>query len=163
MLFGLREYRGEPHRVEPIGIFNEVEFFDDSKGTNVGATVAALAGLGADRKVIVILGGEGKGQDFSPLVAPVARYARAVVLIGRDAPLIEASLLEAGVPLIHADSMNQAVTLANAKAHAGDAVLMSPACASFDMFDNYEHRARAFCAAVREIASAAGVELEGGL
>jgi UDP-N-acetylmuramoylalanine--D-glutamate ligase len=163
MLFGLREYRGEPHRVEPIGIFNEVEFFDDSKGTNVGATVAALAGLGADRKVIVILGGEGKGQDFSPLVVPVARYARAVVLIGRDAPLIEASLLEAGVPLIHADSMNQAVTLANAKAHAGDAVLMSPACASFDMFDNYEHRARAFCAAVREIASAAGVELEGGL
>jgi UDP-N-acetylmuramoylalanine--D-glutamate ligase len=163
MLFGLREYRGEPHRVEPIGIFNEVEFFDDSKGTNVGATVAALAGLGADRKVIVILGGEGKGQDFSPLAEPVARYARAVVLMGRDAPIIEASLLEAGVPLIHAGSMVQAVTLANAKAHAGDAVLMSPACASFDMFDNYEHRARAFCEAVREIASAAGVELEGGL
>ena len=163
MLYGLREYRGEPHRVEPIGIFNEVEFFDDSKGTNVGATVAALAGLGADRKVIVILGGEGKGQDFSPLAEPVARYARAVVLIGRDAPLIEAALLDAGVPLIHAESMAQAVALANAKAHAGDAVLMSPACASFDMFDNYEHRARAFCEAVTEIASAAGVDLEGAL
>jgi len=163
MLYGLREYRGEPHRVEPIGIFNEVEFFDDSKGTNVGATVAALAGLGADRKVIVILGGEGKGQDFSPLAEPVARYARAVVLIGRDAPLIEAVLQEAGVPLVHAETMSQAVALANAKAHAGDAVLMSPACASFDMFDNYEHRARAFCEAVTEIASAAGVDLEGAL
>jgi UDP-N-acetylmuramoylalanine--D-glutamate ligase len=163
MLYGLREYRGEPHRVEPIGIFNEVEFFDDSKGTNVGATVAALAGLGADRKVIAILGGEGKGQDFSPLAEPVARYARAVVLIGRDASLIEASLIDAGVPLIHAESMAQAVALANAKAHAGDAVLMSPACASFDMFDNYEHRARAFREAVNEIASAAGVDLEGAL
>lgn len=163
MLYGLREYRGEPHRVEPIGIFNEVEFFDDSKGTNVGATVAALAGLGADRRVIVILGGEGKGQDFSPLAEPVARYARAVVLIGRDAPVIEAALQESGVPLVHADTMSQAVALANAKAHAGDAVLMSPACASFDMFDNYEHRARAFCEAVNEIASAAGVDMEGTL
>ena len=161
MLYGLREYRGEPHRVEPIGIFNEVEFFDDSKGTNVGATVAALAGLGADRRVIVILGGEGKGQDFSPLAEPVARYARAVVLIGRDAPVIEAALQGSGVPLVHADTMSQAVALANARAHAGDAVLMSPACASFDMFDNYEHRARAFCDAVNEIASAAGVDMEG--
>jgi UDP-N-acetylmuramoylalanine--D-glutamate ligase len=163
MLYGLREYRGEPHRVEPIGIFNEVEFFDDSKGTNVGATVAALAGLGADRRVVVILGGEGKGQDFSPLAEPVARYARAVVLIGRDAPVIEAALQESGVSLVHADTMSQAVALANAKAHAGDAVLMSPACASFDMFDNYEHRARAFCEAVNEIASAAGVDMEGAL
>ena len=92
ILFGLREYRGEPHRVEPIGILNGVEFFDDSKGTNVGATVAALQGLGADRKLVLILGGEGKGQDFAPLAAPVARYARAVVLIGRDAPLIRRGL-----------------------------------------------------------------------
>ena len=163
MLYGLREYLGEPHRVQPIGIFNEVEFFDDSKGTNVGATVAALNGLGADRKVIVILGGEGKGQDFSPLADPVGRYARAVVLIGRDAPLIRAALSDAGVPLVDAGSMDQAVALANAKAHAGDAVLISPACASFDMFDNYEHRARVFCEAVSEIASAAGVQMEGGL
>ena len=162
MLYGLREYRGEPHRVESIGLFNEVEFFDDSKGTNVGATVAALSGLGADRKVIAILGGEGKGQDFSPLAEPVARYARAVVLIGRDAPLIRAALEDTGVPLIDADTMAQAVAQANGKAHAGDAVLMSPACASFDMFDNYEHRARAFVAAVSDIASAAGVQMEGG-
>ena len=163
MLFGLREYRGEPHRLEPIGIFNEVEFFDDSKGTNVGATVAALNGLGADRKVSVIMGGEGKGQDFSPLADPVARYARAVVLIGRDAPLIAQALDDSGVPLIQAETMAQAVALANAKAHAGDAVLMSPACASFDMFENYEHRARAFCDAVSDIAKAAGVHMEGGL
>jgi UDP-N-acetylmuramoylalanine--D-glutamate ligase len=163
MLYGLREYRGEPHRVEPIGIFNEVEFFDDSKGTNVGATVAALCGLGADRKVVAIMGGEGKGQDFLPLAEPVARYARAVVLIGRDAPHIRAALAATGVPLLDADSMAQAVAQANRLAHAGDAVLMSPACASFDMFDNYEHRARVFLEAVSAIASAAGVELEGGL
>jgi UDP-N-acetylmuramoylalanine-D-glutamate ligase len=92
MLYGLREYRGEPHRVEPVGIVNDIEYFDDSKGTNVGATVAALQGLGAERKLVVILGGDGKGQDFAPLAAPVARFARAAVLIGRDAPLIRAVL-----------------------------------------------------------------------
>ena len=160
ILFGLREYRGEPHRVEPIGILNDVEFFDDSKGTNVGATVAALQGLGADRKVVLILGGEGKGQDFTPLAAPVARYARAVVLIGRDAPLIRQVLQDTGVTLVDAESMDTAVVQANQRAHAGDAVLMSPACASFDMFDNYEHRARVFCAAVQDLALAAGVDLE---
>ena len=162
ILFGLREYRGEPHRVEPIGILNGVEFFDDSKGTNVGATVAALQGLGVDRRVIVILGGEGKGQDFSPLAAPIARYARAVILIGRDAPLIREAMTESGVPLVDAASMEAAVAQANQRAHAGDAVLMSPACASFDMFDNYEHRARAFCAAVKDLALANGVDMETG-
>ena len=161
ILYGLREYRGEPHRVEPIGILNGVEFFDDSKGTNVGATVAALQGLGADRRVVVILGGEGKGQDFSPLAAPIARYARAVVLIGRDAPLIRQAIAETGTPVVDAESMDAAVIQANQRAHAGDAVLMSPACASFDMFDNYEHRARAFCAAVQELARANGVDMEG--
>ncbi len=160
ILFGLREYRGEPHRVEPIGILNDVEFFDDSKGTNVGATVAALQGLGADRKLVVILGGEGKGQDFTPLAAPLARYARAVVLMGRDAPLIREAIASADVPLVDADSMEAAVTLANARAHAGDAVLMSPACASFDMFKNYEHRAQVFCAAVKELALSSGVDME---
>jgi UDP-N-acetylmuramoylalanine--D-glutamate ligase len=163
VLYGLREYRGERHRVEAIGMVNEVEFFDDSKGTNVGATVAALNGLGADRKVVIILGGEGKGQDFSPLAAPVARHARAVVLIGRDAPLIRAALEDGDVPLVLAESMADAVAIANGKAHAGDAVLMSPACASFDMFDNYEHRAEVFVQAVGDLASAAGVELEGAV
>ena len=160
VLFGLREYRGEPHRVEPIGILNGVEFFDDSKGTNVGATVAALRGLGEDRKVVVILGGEGKGQDFAPLAAPVARYVRAVVLIGRDAMLIRAALAHTDVPLVDAESMAAAVVHANQRAHAGDAVLMSPACASFDMFDNYEHRAQAFCAAVKDLALADGIAME---
>ncbi len=163
VLYGLREYRGERHRVEPIGMINDVEFFDDSKGTNVGATVAALNGLGADRKVVIILGGEGKGQDFTPLAGPVARHARAVVLIGRDAPLLCTALQDCNVPLVLAQSMAEAVSLANGKAHAGDAVLMSPACASFDMFDNYVHRAEMFVQAVADLATAAGVELEGAV
>ena len=161
MLFGLREYRGEPHRVEAVGMVNGVEFFDDSKGTNVGATVAALNGLGEERKLVVILGGDGKGQDFSPLAAPVARFARAVLLIGRDAGLLRAALASTGVPLIDAPSMQEAVALAHGQAVAGDAVLMSPACASLDMFDNYVHRAAVFRDAVGQIAASAGVELEG--
>jgi UDP-N-acetylmuramoylalanine--D-glutamate ligase len=162
MLYGLREYRGEPHRVEPVGIVNEVEYFDDSKGTNVGATVAALQGLGAERKLVVILGGDGKGQDFAPLAAPVQRFARAAVLIGRDAPLIRAVLEPTGVHLLGGETMEQAVRLATQRAHAGDAVLMSPACASFDMFRNYEHRAEVFCAAVHTLADEAGALMEGG-
>ena len=150
MLYGLREYRGESHRVEPVTIVDEVEFFDDSKGTNVGATVAALSGLGEERRVVVVLGGEGKGQDFAPLAAPVRQYARAVVLIGRDAPLIEAALAATGVPLLHAASMEDAVKAAARRAHPGDAVLLSPACASFDMFKDYAHRAAVFCQAVQD-------------
>jgi UDP-N-acetylmuramoylalanine--D-glutamate ligase len=163
MLYGLREYRGEPHRVESVGVIDQVEYFDDSKGTNVGATVAALQGLGAERKLVVILGGEGKGQDFSPLAAPVSRFARAAVLIGRDAPQIRAALERTGVPLLDAGTMPEAVTVASQQARPGDAVLMSPACASFDMFRNYPHRAEVFCAAVRDIADAAGVELGGSV
>lgn len=161
MLFGLREYRGEPHRVEPVGIVNDVEYFDDSKGTNVGATVAALSGLGPDRRLVVILGGDGKGQDFSPLASPISRYARAVVLIGRDAAQIEAALQDTGVPLLHAATMPEAVQLCAQNAQAGDAVLMSPACASLDMFDNYAHRARVFCDAVQALADDAGQVLGG--
>jgi UDP-N-acetylmuramoylalanine--D-glutamate ligase len=156
MLYGLREYRGEPHRVEPVAIVGDIEYFDDSKGTNVGATVAALVGLGAERKIVVILGGDGKGQDFAPLASPVARFARAVVLIGRDAPAIRAAVQGSGVPLLDAGTMEDAVRVATERAHAGDAVLMSPACASFDMFDNYEHRARVFVAAVQALAQDAG-------
>ena len=161
MLYGLREYRGEPHRVEPVAMVNGVEYFDDSKGTNVGATVAALMGLGAERRVVVILGGDGKGQDFTPLAAPVARYARAVVLIGRDAPLIRTALQDAGVALLDAETLPHAVSLATQRAHAGDAVLMSPACASFDMFRDYEHRAEVFCETVRALADEAGQSAEG--
>jgi UDP-N-acetylmuramoylalanine--D-glutamate ligase len=163
MLYGLREYRGEPHRVEPVAIINEVEFFDDSKGTNVGATVAALQGLGAERRVVVILGGDGKGQDFSPLAEPVSRFARGVVLIGRDAPVIREALQGMDVPLHDAADMHAAVQQAAAIARSGDAVLMSPACASFDMFDNYGHRAEVFVQAVAGLAEAAGVAMEGVL
>jgi UDP-N-acetylmuramoylalanine--D-glutamate ligase len=163
MLYGLREYRGEPHRVEPVAIINEVEFFDDSKGTNVGATVAALQGLGADRRVVVILGGEGKGQDFSPLAEPVKRFARGVVLIGRDAPVIREALQSAGVRMLDADSMGAAVQQAATLAQSGDAVLMSPACASFDMFDHYGHRAEVFVQAVTQLAQDAGMSMQGGV
>lgn len=158
MLHGLREYRGEPHRVESVAIVNDVEYFDDSKGTNVGATVAALTGLGLERKLVLILGGEGKGQDFSPLADPVQRHVRAVVLIGRDAPLIK-EVLPRNIPMFDAASMEEAVSLAAQQATTGDAVLMSPACASFDMFDNYEHRARVFCDAVQALAREQGAVL----
>ncbi|MCX8517456.1 MAG: UDP-N-acetylmuramoyl-L-alanine--D-glutamate ligase, partial [Rhodoferax sp.] len=163
LLFGLREYRGEPHRVQSVGILDGVEFFDDSKGTNVGATVAALRGLGAERKLVLILGGEGKGQDFSPLAEPVARSARAVLLIGRDAPLIRQALATSGTPLLDASSMEDAVAQAQQQAHSGDAVLLSPACASFDMFQDYAHRARCFVAAVQQLGLTSGTELEQAL
>ena len=159
MLHGLREYRGEPHRVESVAVINGVEYFDDSKGTNVGATVAALSGLGAERKLVVILGGVGKDQDFSPLAAPVSRYARAVILIGRDAPLIKSALSNCSVDLLSAESMQESVNIAAEQAQPGDAVLMSPACASFDMFDDYKHRARVFCEAVQALALEEGVVL----
>ena len=161
MLYGLREYRGEPHRVQPIGTVQGVEYFDDSKGTNVGATVAALTGLGADRRIVLILGGLGKGQDFAPLATPVSRYVRAVVLIGRDAPQIREALQGEGVPLTDAADMESAVRIASEQARAGDAVLMSPACASMDMFRDYAHRAEVFVEAVRALAHDAGHELEG--
>ena len=154
MLYGLREYRGEPHRVESVDTLREIEYFDDSKGTNVGATVAALNSLGAERRIVAIMGGDGKGQDFAPLAAPVARYVRAVVLIGRDALQIRTVLADAGVALVDAESMAHAVQLASQRAHPGDAVLMSPACASFDMFNNYEHRAQVFIEAVAALADA---------
>jgi UDP-N-acetylmuramoylalanine--D-glutamate ligase len=155
MLHALRDYRGEPHRVEPVAVIGGVEAFDDSKGTNVGATVAALEGLGAEKapgKLVLILGGDGKGQDFAPLAAPVARHARAAALIGRDAEAIETVLAQAGVPLQRHDTLEAATAWCFAQAQAGDAVLLSPACASLDMFRNYGHRAEVFVAAVQALA-----------
>ena len=152
MLHGLRDYRGEPHRVQFITRCADIEVFDDSKGTNVGATVAALSGLGQDKapgKLLVILGGQGKGQDFSPLVAAVTRYARGVALIGQDAGLIESVLITCGVPLLHHANLAAATAWCLAQAEAGDAVLLSPACASLDMFRNYGHRAEVFVQAVQ--------------
>ncbi|MDP2132064.1 MAG: UDP-N-acetylmuramoyl-L-alanine--D-glutamate ligase [Sulfuritalea sp.] len=153
LLPALRSFCGLPHRVEKVRDLEGVTWYDDSKGTNVGATVAALTGLGGvkDRKSVVILGGDGKGQDFSPLRDAVATHARAAVLIGRDGPQIGNVLAGAGVTIESATDMADAVRRAKALAHAGDAVLLSPACASFDMFRNYEHRAQAFVAAVRSL------------
>ena len=162
MLHGLREYRGEPHRVEPVGRIEDVEFYDDSKGTNVGATVAAILGLGADRapaKLVLILGGDGKGQDFSPLAEPLARYGRAAALIGRDAAQIEAAIANSGVPLQHHASLEAATRWCLEAAQAGDSVLLSPACASLDMFRNYAHRAEVFIATVQAMADEKGAPL----
>ncbi|KVD45455.1 UDP-N-acetylmuramoylalanine--D-glutamate ligase [Burkholderia sp. MSMB1459WGS] len=150
LLHALREYRGEAHRVEVIATIDDVDYVDDSKGTNVGATVAALDGLA--QKIVLIAGGDGKGQDFAPLVAPVARWCRAVMLIGRDAPAIRDTLAETGVPLADHATLEGAVRAAADLAEPGDAVLLSPACASLDMFRNYAHRAEVFRAAVDEIA-----------
>ncbi len=160
MLHALRDYRGEPHRVEWIAIVDDVDFIDDSKGTNVGATVAALEGLGADRapaKLVCILGGDGKGQDFAPLGPALASHARSAVTIGRDAGAIESVAEAAGVAFERSASLEAAVRTAFAAAHAGDAVLLSPACASLDMFRNYAHRAEVFVESVRVLAAERGV------
>ena len=149
LLNALRDFKGLPHRVEKVAEINGVTYYDDSKGTNVGATVAALKGLGCH--AVVILGGDGKGQDFTPLQGAVSEHVRVAVLIGRDADKIAATLSECGVPLLRAKDMPEAVRICAAEAQAGDAVLMSPACASFDMFRNYQHRAEVFVAAVREL------------
>ena len=156
MLHALREYRGEPHRVEPVAIVREVEYFDDSKGTNVGATLAALQGLGAERQLVVILGGDGKGQDFSPLAEAVGRHARAVALIGRDAPALRQALAGTGVPLHDAQDMAAAVQWCASQARPGDAVLLSPACSSLDQYRDYAHRAQVFVAAVQALQLAEG-------
>ncbi|OGB20818.1 MAG: UDP-N-acetylmuramoylalanine--D-glutamate ligase [Burkholderiales bacterium RIFCSPLOWO2_02_FULL_57_36] len=161
LLHGLREYQGEPHRMELVTTIQGVEYYDDSKGTNVGATVAALNGLGASfgtgvGRLILIAGGDGKGQDFSPLAEPAAKYVRAMILIGQDAPLIRVAVEPSGVELIDCQTLEQAVQRAAELAQAGDAVLLSPACASLDMFRNYAHRAEVFVDAVREIALTRG-------
>jgi UDP-N-acetylmuramoylalanine--D-glutamate ligase len=143
---GLASFRGLPHRLQRLALRRGVAWFDDSKGTNVGAALAALRGLG--RPAVLIAGGDGKGQDFAPLAPAVAAHARAVLLIGRDAPLLERALAASGVPLERCASLEAAVARAAALAREGDAVLLSPACASFDMFRDYRQRGAAFAAAV---------------
>ena len=151
----IRRFRGLPHRVQPAGEARGVCFYDDSKGTNVGAAAAALLGLAApNRRIVLIAGGEGKGQNFSPLKRVVADTARAVVLIGRDAAQIASALEGTAIPLRFAPTMEEAVAAAFAEAQTGDCVLLSPACASFDMFRDYKHRGEAFQAAVRRLVDA---------
>jgi UDP-N-acetylmuramoylalanine--D-glutamate ligase len=153
LLPALRGFGGLPHRVEKVAEIDGITWYDDSKGTNVGATVAALAGLGGGigRKSVVILGGDGKQQDFSPLRDAVAKHARAAILIGRDGPAIARAIAASGVKTETATDMDDAVRRAAALAQRGDAALLSPACASFDMFRNYEHRAQVFVAAVKAL------------
>jgi UDP-N-acetylmuramoylalanine--D-glutamate ligase len=146
----IREFRGLAHRAERVAVARGVIFYDDSKGTNVGATVAALEGM--REKAVLIAGGDGKGQDFGPLAPAVKAKALAVVLIGRDAPAVEAALAPTGVLLVHAATMDAAVEAGFALAQPGDAVLLSPACASFDMFTSYRHRGEVFAAAARALA-----------
>ncbi len=158
MIEALRTFRGLPHRVQLVADYQGLRYYDDSKGTNVGATVAAVEGLArGSSKIVLIAGGEGKGQDFSPLAPALAACARAVVLIGRDAELLAAALAASGLPLARGADMEEAVALASAAAQPGDIVLLSPACASFDMYKNYAHRAEAFIAAVaKRTAAGAG-------
>ncbi|MEE8617867.1 MAG: UDP-N-acetylmuramoyl-L-alanine--D-glutamate ligase [Nitrosomonadaceae bacterium] len=149
LLQALREFCGLPHRMEKVAAINGVTFYDDSKGTNVGATVAALSSM--TQNIVLIAGGDGKQQNFSPLKEAIAKHARAVVLIGRDAGRIAAAVDGCGVPLHSAATMEEAVQKSFSLAKAGDAVLMSPACASTDMFRNYVHRAEMFVAAIRDL------------
>ena len=150
LLRAARDYAGEPHRATFVRTISGVDFINDSKGTNVGATVAALDGLG--QRVVLIAGGLGKGQDFTPLSQAVARHARAVVLIGQDAEVIAQALADANVQQVHARGLDDAVAHAFSLAEPGDAVLLSPACASMDMFRNYNHRGEAFVDAVQDLA-----------
>jgi UDP-N-acetylmuramoylalanine--D-glutamate ligase len=165
MLKALTDYAGLPHRVQSVAEIGGVTYVDDSKGTNVGATIAALQGLGAvlpqGGRIVLIAGGEGKGQDFAPLADPAARFCRAVMLIGRDASIIR-DALGGRVTAVDCASLEEAVRIAAERCVSGDTVLLSPACASYDMFRDYGHRAEMFVAAVRELvrphAAAPGVD-----
>jgi len=151
MLTALKRFKGLKHRCEFVATKNGVEFYNDSKGTNIGSTLAAIQGLARDpQQLIVILGGEGKGQDFTELAPALKAINSQVVLIGRDAPIIEQAVAGA-TRITHANSMQDAVNKALQLANSGDAILLSPACASFDMFKNYEDRGEKFCAAVQEL------------
>ena len=158
MLHALRDWRGEPHRMQSLGVLDGVEWIEDSKGTNVGATVAALQGI--DRDVVLIAGGDGKGQDFAPLAAAARGRVRCALLIGRDAPALQEAL-DGVCAHERCVSLEHAVQRAADLARSGDVVLMSPACASLDMFRDYKQRADVFVAALHEVAAQRGVQMEG--
>lgn len=152
MIETLKTFKGLPHRCELVRKHKGVFWYNDSKGTNVGATLAAIEGLGSDikGKLVIIAGGVGKNADFSPLIMSIEKYARSVVLIGEAAPLL-AAMIGNRVDVQFATSMEEAVKLSDKVAVSGDSVLLSPACASFDMFKNFEHRGQVFADAVREL------------
>jgi UDP-N-acetylmuramoylalanine--D-glutamate ligase len=146
----LQTFKGLPHRCELVAQHEGVRYVNDSKGTNVGSVEAALRGLGGERDIILIAGGQGKGADFSQLQQAVTQHCKALVLIGEDASLLQ-QVLHASAPVTLASSMEEAVTIAVAAASFGDTVLLSPACASFDMFTGYVHRGEAFRNAVEQL------------
>jgi UDP-N-acetylmuramoylalanine--D-glutamate ligase len=159
LLHGLRDYHGEPHRVQSIAIVKDVEYVDDSKGTNVGATVAALNGLGSNesgKRIWLIAGGDGKGQDFSPLREPALRFVKGAFLIGKDGAAI-GEALGSGIQSTNCGDLKSAIQAAATQAVSGDLVLLSPACASFDQFRDYVERAQVFAAEVEEL----GMQFEG--
>jgi len=147
----LRKFKGLPHRMQKVATIQGVEYYDDSKSTNVGSAIAALNGMKGN--IVLIAGGDGKGQDFSPLIEPIKQYVRALVLLGRDAEKISHAIKVAAKPIHHVSTMEDAVRLSFLLAESGDMVLLSPACASLDMFRNYIHRAEVFTAAVKELES----------
>ena len=153
MLSSLRTFAGLAHRCQWLRERDGVNWYDDSKATNVGAALAAIEGLGADidGKLVLVAGGDGKGADFSALRAPVAAHCRAVVLLGRDAERL-AEALGDSVPLVRVKTLEEAVQQCAELAQPGDAVLLSPACASLDMFKNFEERGRLFAQAVGGLA-----------
>ena len=150
MVATLAEFQGLPHRMQPVAERDGVHWYNDSKGTNVGATLAAIGSV--EGRVVLIAGGDAKGADLTPLRAAMQRHGRAAVLIGRDAPRME-QVLQDVVPLVTAPDMKQAVQLAGDLAREGDSVLLSPACASTDMFRDFEERGEIFSQAVRELLS----------
>jgi UDP-N-acetylmuramoylalanine--D-glutamate ligase len=151
MQSALRTFKGLPHRCDLIADIDGVRFVNDSKGTNVGATEAALCGVGGDRDIVLIAGGQGKGADFSQLQEAVSRHCKLLILMGEDGPLLEEALSSC-VAVLSVSSLDQAVNVAAMRAKAGDVVLLSPACASFDMFSGYAQRGEAFCARVNALA-----------
>ncbi|MHA3080816.1 UDP-N-acetylmuramoyl-L-alanine--D-glutamate ligase [Acinetobacter sp. ANC 5502] len=157
MLETLKQFKGLEHRCEYVATVQDVRYYNDSKGTNIGATLAAIDGLGAaieaqQGKVAVILGGQGKGQDFKALRDSLQKYVKVVVLIGEDAPIIEQAITGT-TKLLHADSLQQAVALCQQHTQAHDVVLLSPACASFDMFKGYADRGHQFVACVKALSA----------
>ena len=152
MLQPLKEFKGLPHRCQFVCERHGIQWYNDSKGTNVGATLAAIEGLGNDTKgkLILIAGGVGKNADFSPLILPIEKYVRAMVLIGEAAPIL-ADLMGDRVVTRFAKSMEEAVVIADTLAEKEDNVLLSPACASLDMFTNFEHRGRVFMECVQAL------------
>lgn len=152
MIDVLRSFSGLPHRSQWVRTVDGVDWINDSKGTNIGATISAIAGIGGSMhgKIVLIAGGQGKGADFTELRASMVDYVRAVVLIGEDADKLEKALADV-VTIIRASSLEEAVHFAKSQAEPGDVVLLSPACASWDMFENYSHRGDTFVAAVGQL------------